>query len=321
MPLTKQEQRAIIDAVDPAFAQLDLSAFPSLQEPPQPSRDDDRFAKDWRDNALSGSATALRAFVSNPDNETLERVGRETGNEDFVDEIRQRRGELVVQQFRQLCPDYIPCQDSFENLVKTLSFNALSHSQQDEDTDDQVNLLIDGGYFTPENLAACFKALSREGLMPVPRGTARNLSSSERLRVSRLAQSGRIDDAIGFYLECALPDEEPTLELINDPAYRDVCDSACWAVWEEIALDYVPTPQREAFLRRHVGGRPITIPLLQSAWAACQKNEEGHSRSELLGQIEHPETQPVTTIDELSDAAVDDLYRGSLRAYAQTFRR
>ena len=35
MPLTKQEQRAIIDAVDPASAQLDLSAFPSLQEPPR----------------------------------------------------------------------------------------------------------------------------------------------------------------------------------------------------------------------------------------------------------------------------------------------
>jgi len=83
MALTEQDQRRIIEQegswVDPAFGGIDLSQFPSLQPPPPAtSRDDGRFAKDWRDTALSASASALRKFVSDPDVSALERVGEET---------------------------------------------------------------------------------------------------------------------------------------------------------------------------------------------------------------------------------------------------
>jgi hypothetical protein len=46
------------------------------------------------------------------------------------------------------------------------------------------------------------------------------------------------------------------------------------------SYDYVPTPEREAYLERHCAGRPITLPLLQSAWSACQANEKRHERGE-----------------------------------------
>lgn len=58
------------------------------------------------------------------------------------------------------------------------------------------------------------------------------------------------------------------MDMINDPRYRDVCDSAVWEVWENVTHAY--TPEREAFIRRHCGNRPITVPLLNAAWDALK---------------------------------------------------
>src|SRR5437016_230999 len=77
MSLTPEQQQSIISQesawIDAdRFAPLDLSAFPSLQPPPpETSRDDGRFARDWRDTALSASSAELRKFVADPDAETL----------------------------------------------------------------------------------------------------------------------------------------------------------------------------------------------------------------------------------------------------------
>jgi hypothetical protein len=81
MSISEQDRRRIVEQenqwVDPAFGGIDLSQFPSLQPPPpKTSRDDGRFSRDWRDAALSSSATALRQFVSDPagnDTESLKR--------------------------------------------------------------------------------------------------------------------------------------------------------------------------------------------------------------------------------------------------------
>ena len=99
MTMTPEQQKSII-AKESAwidadqFAPLDLSAFPALQPPPAPEVHDNRWAKDWRDTALSASAAELRKFVLDPDTETLERVGNEIGHEGLRDEVRQQ--EVVV---------------------------------------------------------------------------------------------------------------------------------------------------------------------------------------------------------------------------------
>ena len=54
------------------------------------------------------------------------------------------------------------------------------------------------------NLTACYHALNAEGLVDVAAGSARNLSTAERLKVTRVAQAGHVDQAIGEYLRCAL---------------------------------------------------------------------------------------------------------------------
>lgn len=326
MALSAAEQRRIIEQEsawidDGSFGRLDLSAFPALQPPPPPEQHDDRFAKDWRDTGLSRDASALRQFVSDPDADALERAGRETGDPNFREEVRDRKGELIAQQFKRACPDYIPTQHNFDLMTGTLAFNALSAAQQDCDTEDQVAALIDGEFWTVPNLIACYNALTREGLLDVPAGTARNLSERERLRVARLAQAGRADDAIGEYLRCALDGEEPTIEMVQDPAYRTVCNDAVLTVFEEITLDYVPTPERQRYLLRHCGNRPLTLALLQQAWRACQANEQRHERGELLEQYQRPQDQPnERELNDLSDAAVENLYRASLREYVKSIK-
>lgn len=98
-------------------------------------------------------------------------------------------------------------------------------------------------------------------------GSTRNLPTAERLRVTRLAQSGRVDAAIGEYLKCALDGEEPDMDMLNDPAYLQACNEAVYSVFTDIQLDYSPTPEREAYLSRYAGTRPLTLALLPTGFA------------------------------------------------------
>ena len=155
-----------------------------------------------------------------------------------------------------------------------------------------------------------------------PAGDPRPLTERERLRIARMAQAGRVDEAIGEYFRCSLDGDEPTLDLINDPRYKNLCDDAVFTVFEETQLDFVPTGSRKAFLFRFAGNRPLTLPLLQQAWKACQQNERRHERGELLNAVEQRQQTPPTPaeIDALRDDEVERLYHESLKAYAETFR-
>jgi hypothetical protein len=328
MALSATEQKRIIAQEsawidDGTFGQLDLSAFPALQPPPPAETHDNRFARDWRDTALSASASELRKFIANPDTESLQRVGDELGHEDFRDEVRQRRGETVAEQFKKKRPDYLQTDRNYEAIVTTLSFNCLSSYQQEGTVEEQVKDLIDGQFWTVGNLVATYDALDAAGLLEIPAGTARRLTSSERLKVVRLAQDGQLDAAIGEYLRGALDGEEPTIDLITDPAYVNVCNEAVLYVFEVGETSYMPTPERREFLLRYAAGRPLHPPLLQQAWAACQANEIKHERGQVLGQFQRHETEPPTVkeIDALDDDQVDELFHSSLRAYANSVRQ
>lgn len=326
MTMKPEQQQAIIAKesawIDDGFGQIDLSQFPHLQPAPTESRDDGRFARDWRDTPLNTSAAALRKFVSDPDAEALDRAGSETNNPEFRAEARDQKGELVAQAFKRACPRYMSTSRNYGIMLDTLSFNALGAAEQQQDDEARLTMLIDRGYWTTENLLATFRALDEEGLLDIEAGTTRNLSSAERLRVSRLAQSGRVDLALAEYLRYTLDDEQVTLDMINDPVYRPACDAAVWSVFRDITFDYVPTPEREAYIQRHCAGRPLTLALLQSAWAACQANEQRNERSELLNPIRERDQPPSEyELDELNDDQVNRLYQQTRRARADQFRQ
>jgi hypothetical protein len=205
--MTPQQRKAMIaDLNAEQFAPLDLSQFVDFQEPPAPEAHDGRFSRHWTDTPLNASAAALRNFVSDPPLDVLDRVGQETGNAGFRSEVRDRKGETVAGSFKRANPEYLPTDNNYRLMATTLAFNA--GIQQDGDLRDIVDDLIDAGFWTVQNLAATYRALDAEGMLDVPAGSARKLSTAERLRVTRLAQSGRVDQAIGEYLKCALDGEE-----------------------------------------------------------------------------------------------------------------
>jgi hypothetical protein len=326
MSLTPEQQRTIIDReslwVDQSFGQLDLSAFPALAPPPPEEQHDDRFAKSWADGGLSRSARDLRAFIENPDLESLDRVGRETGIEEYAAEVRDRRSELVAQAFKRRCEHYIPTQENSDKMVETMAFNFLPTSQQSGSTEELIDRMAMAGKWTVENLEACYLRLRGEGLLQVAAGEARELSEAERLHVSRLAMRGETAQAIAAYFEYAL-DEELTMDQVNDPSYRQVCDDACLYVFEASTPDFTPTPERREYLSNFAAGRPLTLVLLQSAWESCKANEKRYERGEVLRQYEHPEeTAPPTLqeLDTLDDNSFEKLYRAAMRAHAQSVR-
>jgi len=320
MPLSQKDQQHIYEQadawLDQNFGGLDLSGSPSLNPLPAENKHDHRFAKHWSDTPFNSGE--LRSFLENPDVDAM----TETGSGDLLRDVRDRRAEDVVREFKRACPEYLPTDSNFDDMLRTLSFNAFGVDHYD-DADAMIDRLMEQGYWTVDNLTRVYEALDREGILVRPAGEPRNLNERERLRVARLAQAGRVDEAIGEYLRCALDGDEPSMELVNNPKYRGLCDDAVLTVFEETQLDYVPTVARKAYLLRFAGNRPLTIPLLQQAWKSCQQNESRRERSAVLNQIERPEPQSVTPqqIDALDDASVDALYHGAMQEFARSVRR
>ena len=328
MALSEKEQRRIVEAesawVDQSFGQLDLSAFPALAPaPPAEDQDDGRFARSWADSALSRSARDLRSFIENPDFAAMSQVATETGNPDYVEQVRDIRGELEATKFKRLREDYVQTDHNYRSMVEVLAYNYLTSSQQNGTIAQQMDALCAGGFWTAANLCAAYDALHAEGALDVAAGTARQLSSSEQLDVARLAQNGKLFEAIDKFLQYSLPDEEPSTDILTDPAYRDLLDSAVLHVWELSAEDYVPTEERRAFIQNYAAGRPLTLTLVGSAWAACKESEKRYQRGELLEQYQRrEETAPPTQmeLDAMDDDEVNRLYRASLREYVRSIR-
>lgn len=127
--------------LDDGFAELDLSSCPNLQ--PQPSESnahDDRFAKSWEDSPFARSASALKQFVENPDDEAISRVADEVGDRNLRAEIRERKQEAVAAEFCRLRPQYAKSDHNFRSLVGCLDWNFFH--REDRDTDTAIRCVI-----------------------------------------------------------------------------------------------------------------------------------------------------------------------------------
>jgi hypothetical protein len=88
--------------------------------------------------------------------------------------------------------------------------------------------------------------------------------------------------------------------MLNDPAYLQACNDAVYSVFTDTQLDYSPTPEREAYISRYAGTRPLTLALLEQAWRSCQANEQRHQRGELLDQYQRPQDAQPPSLKERS---------------------
>lgn len=320
MALSASDRNRIIQQseawLDSQFGGLDLSQYPALNPLPREDFEDDRFAQRYEN-----PSHALRQFVRNPDDEALARVGSEIGSDELIEEVRDRRGGEVAREFKFRTPDYLPTDENYANVVAVLASNLLHN--EDLDTRDAVAELVDRGYWTVGNLKEAWNTLKREGAAELPPGTACELTPQERLHVARMAQNGNVTGAIAQFLQYSLDEEQSNNDILYDPRYRKICDRATLYCFEAGQLDYTPTLERREFFRRFAAGRPLTVGLLQQAWAACQRNEASHERNELLGFNQQQEAEAPTQneLDALDDQSLDRLYHDSLRHYAKTTRR
>lgn len=102
--------------------------------------------------------------------------------------MRNRKGELNVQQLKLVRPDYFLCDENAERMTQTMAYNFLPGSPQDGDTETLINRMIDAGVWDVPRLCACYDALEKEGLLEKPLGEPRNLTERERLLgLARLA--------------------------------------------------------------------------------------------------------------------------------------
>jgi hypothetical protein len=188
MPMTEAQRDAMLAEFNAeTFAPLDLSAFPSIAPEPVPETHDDRWSRDWRDTPLNASASALRAFVTDPPLDVLDRVGEETGNADFRADVRDQRGELVARQFERARPEYLMTDRNYAAMVETMAWNYLSHADQQEDIDTQVEKLIEAKAWTVDHLVAVHEPSRRKATsmwQPVAREIYQ-VPSGSRLQDSR----------------------------------------------------------------------------------------------------------------------------------------
>jgi hypothetical protein len=321
--------------IDESFGQLDLSGCISLLTAPSEDAQlpDERFAPlDDRGRGLGSSALkqAVEDLANDP--EVQEQVARETGNPELLREWQYTKAEQVAREFMRLNPNYYRCQENWEALVQTLALNALGWHEDVASTEEAQEELIKRGFWTVENLTSAFRSLSREGVLEVKPGQARNLTERERRAIALQASSGDIEGAITRYLLRRVPEEKanafmdaPTaidaLDEVADPELARIVREAVWFCWENARPNYSPNPERRKFMQEYIAGRIPTARLLDEAWAACQAAERDALRSGLLRQVSEPDyTQHAPNLDGLTDEAIDSLYHRTLRKMAEDSR-
>jgi hypothetical protein len=293
--------------LDEGFGQLDLSGSPGLQPlPPEDNALEDRHGFS---RVITTGTNGLKAFIENPDSESLNRLAAETGDGELADKLKEDREEQEAIKFVQSHPNYYRDEDG-DNYEKLRSWL------------EERNLP-----FTAENLDIAFKTLCRLGEMKMSPGTPKALSQREQLHIISLAQNGQLADAIRQYLTYALPDAEEnwtdSTDFLSDPATLNVRNRAVEFTWfHSRAIEN--SPDWAAFQKRYVRHRPIrTIADLDNAYAKFLEEQKSQFRNRLLtgdATLANASTQQ-QDIEDLDDEAVADLYRRTAREHARSAPR
>jgi len=129
-----------------------------------------------------------------------------------------------------------------------------------------------------------------------------------------------LDDALVLYVRgrCG----EVTTEMLDNPDYRKVTDEAAWFVFRHSTNDYADSKEAHDFMNRFVGDRPITVPLLRSAFAEWKQSQASEEEQPTLARDQAKTEQTrgrisEAALDRLSDEQVANIYRGAVREGAQ----
>ena len=335
MVTQKQRERIVREEsarfLDENFAPLDLQGFPDLHNPQlERFEDADRHGFNRIDVSGLGSVNRLREMLENPSRQILEELARETRNPQLIQAITDERAADVAEQFVRRTPDYL--RDD-ENLAALVDFLAQKHLRRSADEfnsiDAAVRELFRVNAWTLDELSKAYRQLLRQGALRVPANHPRLLTDRELAHSAQLAANGDVVGAVSTYLRHRVSEEiadQATYSLVvpeaftTDPQYRPFIEEALLFVWENSHFDYRPTPERRRFLLDHVGGRFMTLALLDAAWKACKDAEKGALRSSLLTGTRDEKTDHEdigTALEELDDAEINALYRRTTKHHLQ----
>lgn len=146
----------------------------------------------------------------------------------------------------------------------------------------------------------------------------RLLSEPERIRICRLAQARKIQEAIVEYLKCRLGNADLDSPEA-DVRYRHVYNQAAFDVWRYSENTYVRNPQFEQLLGQVAEEKPLTFRLIADLYRSyCTQKPNTRPAPENL------ETEPVVSdedLERLSDSEIAALHLGVAQNRARNVSR
>lgn len=323
---TKQQLFEELRSSDPfvEYENLDTRGFPSLHEAKLrelESKPDPFKQNDFLEVNKSGLRDFLRG-VEDDDSLIAEAATRPGASSELVTEFRDRRATNIAIKFKQQVGDkYVATDENMDALVQTLAESVLGYSNME--SEELVMRLLGAGFWSVENLVAVFNNLFESGNIPdYPDGCYRPLSSAQWEEVSRISQMGRPLDAVAFGLRIALrlPDNANLDFVMTSRDYRELVDGLVLHVWKAATADFDQRNDEafNDFVFKFAGNRPLTLPIVSSAWQAFVADQRSILRAKALG-LSEPEPQGFepSDFDKLSDAQLNDLRLGVLREKAK----
>lgn len=314
---TKEQLFARLRAQDPFLddANLDTRGLPSFQnvELDDIEAKADPFDQNDYLHTTMNTKNALKAFLANPDNETIADAARlPNADPNLIADHNDRVAEAAGVAFReQVGSDYTQCQENYIALVNWLCQECLKFVP-DRDVEDNVWLLQSKGWWSTENLLLAFRSLYDSGTLPVyPEGVARTLTAAQLTEINRLCQAGEVFPAVAMALRWAFDlDQYADLSaILKDPAKTPINNELVMFCWKAGAYDYdARNTGFDQFAAEFAGTRPFNIPLLNSAWAVFKEQQRSIARNVALG-IKEPEPlgyEP-QDFDKLTDSELERL--------------
>jgi hypothetical protein len=152
----------------------------------------------------------------------------------------------------------------------------------------------------------------------------RALSKDQELYVARLAGMGKREEAVMNFLAYSVPDFHGS-DISTDPKYAEVCNQCAWFVFVHGTPQFQDSDEAREFMTAYIGSRPVTVELLQYAFAAYLEHQKKQERGLIFDQIDNhadtTESEPTyENLDNLPDHEIERLRKETLRLRAKQVR-
>ncbi len=327
--LSETERQKIIKDnekwISDGFGRVDMSGFPDFNKLPPEEKAQPHDKHGFNNVDFGSSIKGIQDFVNNPPVEVLERIAKETGNAELVDQIASQRTSDIAYQFINANPSYVPSDGNFEAVVEKLCFmhNQLPLARIDPAQASTELYLL--GYWTVENLQAAFNELVEGGALEMPEGYLRELTAQQRHECELLAATNRLPDAIAQYIKyrigedvCDAMSRSEQEDVLTSPAYRELLlETALWA-FRQVEPSAVIDDDLIEFATPYLKGRYPSVPLLKAVYAEYLKEKEDERR---YGVLEPLNAAPErSSLDDLSTEEINNLRTRTLHEMSKRIR-